>query len=158
MTPNSKIVKIWLPIALLAVIGVAKFATVFMTLATIAYFSLVTGLLLRKSRIIHARLMRFGILLDISIVLLLQIQRHAVQTALKFSLSPLQQAHIGASLVATLLYFPILYLGWTLLKNPRRSKELRPLHIRLGVTAFIFRSAGFLLMFSLLMAKKISEN
>ena len=146
--------KIWLLIAFVIVIFVAKFATFFMTLATIAYCSLVTGLILRKSRVIHSKLMRFGIFLDITIVLILQVQRHAVQTALKFSLSPLQQAHIGASLIATLLYFPVLYLGWTLLKNPSRSRELRNLHIRVGVTAFIFRSAGFLLMFSLL-AKKL---
>ena len=136
------------------IIFVAGFATFFMTLATIAYCALVTGLILRKSRLIHTRLMRFGILLDITIVLILQVQRHAVQTALKFSLSPLQQAHIGASLIATLLYFPVLYLGWTLLKNPARSRDLRNLHIRVGVTAFLFRTAGFLLMFSLL-AKKL---
>ncbi len=86
--------------------------------------------------------MNFGIAIDLLLVLVLQIQRNAVHTALEFSLSPLQQAHVVASTIATVLYFPTLYLGWT-----RRS---RVWHLRVGVLAFLFRTFGFILMFSLL--------
>jgi len=83
------------------------------------------------------------------IVLTLEMQRHAINTALAFSLSPMQQAHIAMSSVATGLYFPVLFLGWKALLRPISRKQLQ-LHRRLALTAYTFRTLGFLLMFALL--------
>lgn len=89
-----------------------------------------------------------GILTDLIIVLVLQVSREAVQTAMEFSLSPLQQAHVFSSSVAVLLYFPVIALGLLRYKNIY-GKGVRLAHIRLGLLAFIFRSLGFIFMFSL---------
>jgi hypothetical protein len=128
---------------------VATTATYFMGCATLAYGFMVSGVLFRRHRRVHSRFMITAIALDLTIVATLEIQRHAVDSALAFSLSPLQQLHIASSSVATVLYFPILFLGWRLLRG-NFSPTQRKWHIRLGTTAFTFRTLGFLLMFSLL--------
>jgi hypothetical protein len=85
----------------------------------------------------------------LGIVLTLEYQRQAIDTALAFSMSPLQQAHIAASSVATALYIPVLWLGWHLLKGTPTAARRR-WHRRLAIPAFIFRTIGFILMFALL--------
>lgn len=137
---------------LLIAVGVISFvafnATPYMLLATLSYFLLAAGLALRKVRRLHAAFMLTAITADLLIVLILQIQRNAIQTAVSFSLTPLQQFHVGFSVVATFLYFPVLFLGIFLLKKPHEA--LRLLHIRLALTAFTFRTLGFITMFTLL--------
>jgi hypothetical protein len=129
----------------------ATFATPAMLIASLAYFVLVTGFRVRrKNRKLHAILMTSAIAIDLSLVLILQINRDAVGTALSFSLSPLQQLHILASSIATLLYFPMLGLGFYQLKNPSKSPRVKIIHRNLGLATFVARSLGFLLMFSML--------
>ena len=122
--------------------------TIYMWIATVAWLCLMSGYLARKKRSTHVNLMRAGIFLDIGLVLFLQFTRGAIQTALSFELALLKQLHIAASTIALLLYFPILYLGFQLLKG-KGTAEMRARHIRLGTTALIFRTLGFLLMFSM---------
>lgn len=141
---------IWIPAGAAVVYGISTFATPFMVLASIAWFLLLGGLFNRKNRVMHSRLMTAGIALDLSLVLILQYQRQAIQTALEFSLGILQQLHIGASLTATLLYIPTLILGWGLYRNRAKWIGLRDWHLRLAISAFGFRTVGFVLMFSLL--------
>jgi hypothetical protein len=128
---------------------VGFFSTPYMGVATFAYGLLNIGLIHIRKPQIHVPYMNAGILLDLSLVLLLEFQRDAINTALSFSLSPLQQAHIGASSMATILYVPILLLGWRL-HFGKLGAEGRLWHRRLGIAGYIFRSLGFLLMFSLL--------
>ncbi len=117
-----------------------------MCVATIAWLSLTMGYLNRRKRQTHIRLMLLGIGTDILLVLYLQVTRSAVQTALKFELSVSEQAHIWFSSSALVLYFPILYLGYRLIQGDRSR---RAMHVRLGVTALILRTIGFLFMFSM---------
>jgi hypothetical protein len=125
--------------------------TLAMMFATVAYFVLVTGFLLRKkNRKLHAGLMTLAILMDLSLVLILQINRDAFGTAMSFSLDLLPQLHILASSIATALYIPMLGLGFYLLKNPGQKPRLKILHLRLGILTLISRSLGFLLMFSMI--------
>ena len=134
----------------LALAGLVFFvATPYMGMATLAFCLMNLGLINRQTPKIHATYMVAAIAIDLAIVLVLEVQRHAIKTAMALTLSPLQQGHIGASSVATLLYFPILYLGWRGLRHGL-SKSARRLHMRLGVTAYVFRSIGFVLMFALL--------
>ena len=121
--------------------------TVFMMAATLAYGSLVLGLVWRKHRQIHPVVMLTGIVIDVSIVLILEVQRNAIDTALSFRLSPMQQAHIGCSTTALLLYFPTVFMGWKLWKG-NSTPRLRQWHINVAVVAFCFRTLGFLLMLS----------
>lgn len=128
----------------------AVFTTPYMTVATLAYSLLCLGLRFRKNRRTHAIFMSSGILLDLMVVLILEFQREAIATALAFTLNPFQQAHIGTSALAILFYFPTVVLGVLQLNKIVRGSRIRKWHIRLGVTAFLFRTAGFLLMFSML--------
>ena len=122
--------------------------TINMWIASLAWLCLVVGYLNRKTRSIHVLFMRAGILIDISLVLYLQVTRGAIQKALGFSLEILQQLHIGASTVALLLYFPVLYLGYLLVKG-KGNEKTKALHIKIATTAFFFRTLGFILMFSM---------
>lgn len=124
-------------------------ATPYMGAATFAYALMAFGLFLRKrSRPWHRRLMFGAMGIDLSLVLLLELQRSAIETVASLELAPLPFAHVLCSTLALVLYAPLIYLGQKLWKaeNPR----LRQWHLRLGITAFVLRSLGFLLMFSLL--------
>lgn len=117
-----------------------------MTIASLAWLCLVLGYLARRKRSRHVPLVVAGIGADLGLVLYLQITREAVQTAVSFSLSPLEQIHILFSTLALVLYFPVLYLGIQLIRGQKTS---RLLHKRFAVTALIFRTLGFLFMFSM---------
>ena len=90
-----------------------------------------------------------AILIDFSLVLVLEFTRGATQTALSLSLTPLQQVHIISSSIATLLYLPILILGWKRWNGSSTFLQDQ-WHLKLGLLAFIFRTIGFILMFTLL--------
>ncbi len=139
-------------VATLVLIALAKRAlslTPYMAGASFSYLMMICGVLYRMKRIPHATFMAMAIGIDLTLVLVLELQRHAVETALKFSLTPLQQAHIGASTVATILYFPLVALGVRGLKRKLGARG-RSWHMGIGIAAFVFRTLGFFLMFSLL--------
>jgi len=141
--------------------------TLQMYIASIAWLALVLGVLQRRNRKRHVALMLFGIAIDITLVLYLQVTRSAIQTALEFKLDIVQQLHIWLSTAALVLYFPVMFLGFRLLRALNQAQgnqaqgnqgqgnqgqpnsRLRILHIRYAVSAFIFRTAGFLFMFSM---------
>lgn len=142
--------------ALISVIFLIPFAVSivagrpFMVAATLAYWCIVLGISARKSdRRRHLSLMSVGIALDIGIVLTLEVQRHAIDTAVQMSLNPLQQAHILFSSFAVLMYMPLVALG-VLHFFGRAITVSSRWHRRLGTAAFAFRTAGFILMFTLL--------
>jgi hypothetical protein len=129
---------------------VDRFATAHMAAATLSYGCLVIGLMHRKYKRHHALWMTLGMLIDLLIVLSLEIYRDAIATAFAQKLGTLQQLHIAVSTVALLLYFPTATLGYMRLLRPDSNHSIKKFHIRLGIAAFIFRSLGFLLMFSML--------
>ena len=122
--------------------------TIYMWIATFAWACLVLGYLRRKDTKTHVPLVVVGILTDVLLVIYLQITRSAVQTALEFSLGPLQQIHIAFSSIALILYVPTLVLGVKLYRkiagDCTKSK-----HKKLAIAALIFRTLGFLFMFSM---------
>lgn len=131
----------------LGFIGIASLTTVYMAIAYAAYVIMVHGFLLRKQRATHVRSMVAAISIDLILVAVLQVQRHAIQTAVAFTLSPMQQTHIAFSSVAVALYFPMIYLG---VKNYKgKATDAQKLwHRRLGYATFLFRTLGFITMFS----------
>lgn len=124
--------------------------TIFMLISSISYLALSIGYLYRTNIKLHIPMMNLGIIADLSVVLILQFSRDAIQTAASFTLTPLQQLHILVSLIAVLLYFPIFILGWRKVISKSKPKSFAKLHIELGPWAFLFRSLGFALMFSML--------
>lgn len=122
----------------------------FMVAATLAYFFIVMGIYTRKrERNTHVKFMAAGIGIDLTIVLTLEFQRQAINTAIEMSMSWLQISHVLASTAAVIFYLPVVTLGILHIKG--RAKNIPAnWHKRLGITAFVFRTLGFALMFSLL--------
>ncbi len=116
--------------------------------AAVAYALLITGLLLRKNRRVHPWLMLSGISIDFILVIVLQIQRNVIQDAITETFNALQGGHIAVSTIAVVLYIPVLILGARQWRG-RGGRTGRLWHIRFALTAFTFRSAGFVLMFSM---------
>ncbi|MFN7684720.1 MAG: hypothetical protein ACK5QT_04830 [Oligoflexia bacterium] len=128
---------------------VATAATPTMAVATVAYFSMCSAILLRGNRRLHGKWMGLAMLTDVGLVIFLEATRHATGTAIGGSLNPLQILHVATSLIAVLLYLPLLWMGLRALKGLATPAERRN-HRLLGMGAFLFRTAGFLLMFSML--------
>jgi hypothetical protein len=147
---NKKNVKLYFGISVIVLLFTYLVGTVYMTIAAFNYLIILAGFLCRKlNRRIHVTLLSLGILFDLSLVLLLEFQRDAIATAVSLKLSPLNQAHIYFSSLATLLYIPMVITGIMILKKER----CRIWHRRLGYGTIFFRTLGFLLMFSMLTPK-----
>jgi len=138
---------VWGGSAALFAAGIGLLTTPAMGLASLAWLMVTGGVLLEMPGKSHRFWMLSGIGLDLLLVLVLQVQRGAVQTAASFSLGPLQQLHIAFSLGAVLLYGPVVWLGWKRYQGAR-ARALN--HRRAGWVAYIFRTIGFALMFSML--------
>lgn len=126
------------------------FITPHMIIASLSYFIMLVAMSVRSNSLkLHAALMICAVITDLTLVLLLQIERSAIQTALNFNLNFFQQMHIAVSAGATLLYLPIVTLG--ILKFTKfKSTNIRRYHKHLGIWAFTLRTLGYFLMFSML--------
>ncbi len=126
--------------------------TRYMTIATFNYLLILAGFLVRnKDRRIHVRLVSLGILFDLCLVLILEFERSAIATAMSFKLSLLNQVHIYSSSLATALYIPQAITGYRL----RSGEGPRKAHRILGFLVILFRTIGFLLMFSMIDSKNV---
>lgn len=123
--------------------------TFYMRWATLSYVCMLFGLYYRKQRPRHLFFMALAIFSDVSLVLVLEFQRTAIKTALSFTLAFPQQMHIAFSSIAILLYIPVVILGTTRLLKRGGTRTYKN-HKLLGITAFLFRTLGFSLMFSLI--------
>ena len=136
---------------LLVAFIVGFISTPHMGVATFSYGVLLIGLTFRKvDRKLHGQLMLSGVFLDLSLVLILEAQRSAINTAMEFSLTLPQQAHIAFSLLAVLMYIPAVIIGVGRYRGKITSPATRKAHKLIGLTAMTFRSLGFILMFTLL--------
>ncbi len=125
-----------------------------MWIAGISYLILCSGLRFRRNPR-HPYLTLTALTLDLGLVALLQIQRGALQTAFSLTRPVLDQIHIAASASATLLYFPVLYLGFSLWRGNTRHRRW---HKRVSLAAFAFRSVGFAFMFSMIRPDPITAE
>ncbi len=116
--------------------------------ATIAYAFLVAGVFKRKDRRIHPWLMGAGIGIDTALVLVLQVQRSVIQEAMTNTYTFWQSGHILSSTLAFALYFPVVWLGIRQLRGQGGASG-RLWHMRVAITAFVFRTVGFGLMFTI---------
>lgn len=150
-SPGISLGRVWI-ITSLGVSGIIfLWTTLYMGLASFAYFLMLGGLAHRRKPSVHVKFMGASMLLDLSLVLVLEFQRSAIGTAIGMKLGPLQQGHIVSSTLALVLYFPVFYLGWR--SHVLAAKGVAPKrkwHVGLGILAFGLRTIGFILMFSLL--------
>ena len=149
---KSKLIP-YLATFLLTAFFLTIYATPYMAVATLAYGAIICGFVARKDRITHIRLMSTGILIDLSLVLTLEFQRDAIGKAIGGTLNTWQLSHIVASTFAVLCYLPAGYLGWKMASG-RKTAAIQKSHKICGFSALIFRTIGFILMFSFLHASK----
>lgn len=122
--------------------------SVIMWIATSAWVCLVFGYLMRKNKRAHIALMIVGISIDLALVFYLQLTRDAIQKAVGFDLGLGAQLHIIFSSIAGILYFPVIYFGYRLIKvGPCPRLLFR--HKALALPALAARSVGFFFMFSM---------
>ena len=125
------------------------FTTPYMTVATLAYALLATGVFQAARRRAHVALMSAGVAIDVALVLVLELTRSAVATAASGDLEPMQMGHIAFSLVAVVLYVPTMALGYRAIRSGPAAGA-GGVHRTVGRIAFLCRTVGFVLMFSLL--------
>jgi len=135
-------------IALLCSIFVYQFSNIIIASGAFSYFLMLAGLTLVKTPAVHWRLMSSSMILDVLLVLIIELNRSAIATVLDFSLRPLQQAHVYSSTLAIIFYIPVAFLGWGLLHGQLKPSGKRN-HRLFGIIAFVLRSLGFILMFSM---------
>lgn len=117
--------------------------------ASLAYFFLICGILFHSERKVHITFMSLGVLIDLSLVSILEVKRSAIATAVGGTLGLFQMGHIVSSTCAVLCYFPTIAFGIRFVRNAPNGNRRRT-HVYFGRIAFAFRTIGFLLMFSLL--------
>ena len=114
--------------------------------ASLAYACLWTGVIARRHRqTAHVRWMLSGLAIDVTIVVSLELSRHAVGTAVSGDMSPALLVHVWASTAAILCYLGAATLGTTVLRRGHPGL-LGHWHRRVGWTAMTARSLGFVTM------------
>jgi len=93
--------------------------------------------------------MQMGATLDYTLLVLIELNKSAIDTILNKSLSLFQSGHIFFSSLTLALYLVVVPLGWKVYFNPTHSKLIH-WHHRLGWLTFFLRSLGFILMFSMM--------
>ena len=116
--------------------------------ASLAYLLLVSAVGLRKKIKFHIPLALLAVAFDFVLVLLLEFNRDVIGLLSTKDYTPLQYGHVLSSSLAFFLYFPTVYFGFKLLKN-RSDRPLKKRHLKFAVLAFILRTLGFLMMFSI---------
>ena len=95
------------------------------------------GLLLRRQRNQHIKVMLLAIFWDLILIAQIELSRGAVGKAVQFSRNALLlNIHVALALFTVLLYTIMIYSGYRLFKG---KTSLRPMHKRLGFTTFGLR-------------------
>ncbi len=136
-------------VSLACICVILRWTTPYMAVASIAYFFLLSGVLLHSQRKLHIIFMSSGALIDLLLVGVLEFERSAIAATLGGSLNVFQMGHIITSSCAVALYLPTMFFGLRAISG-KSVRDKRETHIYLGRLAFVLRSIGFLLMFSLL--------
>lgn len=130
------------PVVLLVGASVGWLTTPHKAVATVAYGAMLCGILARSNRSRHGAFMGLAMALDVGLVLLLELTRQATRTAAGPGLGLGQQIHVAGSLLAVVLYAPLLWLGF-------KGHRAPGWHRRLGLAAFSVRTIGFVFMFTM---------
>jgi len=115
-------------------------------LAALAWVLIVAGWTQRRrSRRVHVALALSGIAVDLTLVLILELQRDVVGQTFSKDWSAIQTTHIATSAAAVVLYIPVVILGVLLLRNLAGAK-LRKAHAITAMLALFLRTIGFVCM------------
>lgn len=126
---------------------------VYMRMATVTYALMVLGYSYRRTFVpLHAALMSAAVVADLVLLLAVEMKRGAIKTAVGLTLDFWQQAHVVSSSMAVLLYVPTIALGVSAYRSRSRGLPRRGtpgIHKRLGTAVMVFKTLGFVLMFTM---------
>lgn len=106
---------------------------------------MVFGLVVRRNRKIHVRVMSAAMIWDILLILQIELSRSAVLKASKAISNPLiLNIHVALAVTTVLLYGAMVYSGRKILAGELSFKEK---HKVLGYTTFLFRVLTFITSF-----------
>ena len=117
-------------------------------LATVAFLLIVAGWTQRRDRRRHVPLVAAGIALDLALVLILEFGRDVIGMAVGQPWNWMQWTHIGSSVLAVLLYLPVIGLGLSILSGAA-GPAVWTAHRRLATSALALRTAGFAFMWTI---------
>lgn len=119
--------------------------TFFQIQNTLIYGLLITGLIYRKKRDLHVKIMGSMILWDLLLIAQIELSRGAVAKAVQVQKNPaLLTFHIAMALSSVVLYFCLIYFGKRLLKG---DNSVRSIHKRLGWLCTTTRTLTFVTSF-----------
>ena len=106
---------------------------------------LFVGVYFRKERSKHVKIMASAITWDILLILQIQLNRSAIQKAMKVVENPMiLTIHVSIAVLTVLFYFALIYTGRKLLKG---ESKIRPKHKLLGWSAVVLRTLTFITSF-----------
>lgn len=113
-------------------------SAVIFQIQSILVFTLMTvGILLRKNRVRHVRIMATALIWDVILILQIELTRSAIGKASGALKNPLiLNIHVLLALSSVILYAFMIYTGRKILKN---EIEYRSLHKLLGWTTYTVR-------------------
>lgn len=102
------------------------------------YILITYGIMCRKDRQKHVKIMSLSIAWDIILILQIELTRGAIGTTTKVLETPLlTQIHLFFAVSTPLLFIAMIITGRKLLAG---NNNIRPLHKKLGWTTFFFRT------------------
>ncbi len=103
------------------------------------------GVYFRRVRRTHVKLMLTAIMWDILLILQIELNRSAINTATKaMHNAMILNIHITLAVLTVFFYFAMLYTGKRFLKG---DNSIRPLHKKLGWTTVLIRILTFVTSF-----------
>ena len=112
------------------------------SLATLAFVLILVGAAKCRVRKIHVPLVLAGIGLDLALVLTLELSRDVIAMTVEKDWSWMQWTHIGSSVLAVLLYFPVVGTGVSILRGAKQRSTWTA-HRGLATAALACRAVGF---------------
>ncbi|MEC7276385.1 MAG: hypothetical protein VXV96_08700 [Bdellovibrionota bacterium] len=116
-------------------------ALIFQIQSALILTLMIAGLINRKKRSLHVKLMGGTIFWDILLVLQIELNRSAIIKASNaVTNAMILNIHVTIAVSTVLLYFVMIYTGRKLLKG---DNSIKPLHKKLGWSAFTLRVLTF---------------
>ena len=120
-------------------------ALIFQIQSALILTLMIAGLINRKKRSLHVKLMGGTIFWDILLVLQIELNRSAIIKASNaVTNAMILNIHVTIAVSTVLLYFVMIYTGRKLLKG---DNSIKPLHKKLGWSAFTLRVLTFVTSF-----------
>ncbi len=117
-------------------------------IATLAFVLIFVGAGLCRRRWVHVPLVSLGIVIDLTMVVILEFQRDVIGQVIGETFHWMSLVHIGSSSLAVLAYLPTIWFGVAILRGGA-TKATWKRHKSVAIVALVLRTIGFAFMWTL---------